>query len=59
MRRKRRKSYLYGLLEKMQNSLEIALIAKYLAIREMYEICLYTNGVSPRVPYPLDFPEVR
>ena len=29
------------------------------AISEMYRICLCTNGVAPRVPYPLEVPEVR
>jgi len=38
---------------------QISLIAKYFAISEMYRICLYTNGVAPRVPYPLEVPEVR
>jgi len=36
---------------------EISLIAKYFAINEMYKICLCTNGVAPRVPYPLEFPK--
>ena len=38
---------------------KISLMAKYFAISEMYRICLYTNGVVPRVPYPLEVPEVR
>jgi len=38
---------------------KISLIAKYFAISEMYRICLCTNGVAPRVPYPLEVPEVR
>ena len=38
---------------------EISLTAKYFAISEMYKICLRTNGVGPRVPYPLEFPKVR
>ena len=38
---------------------KILLIAKYFAISEMYRICLCTNGVAPRVPYPLEIPEVR
>jgi len=38
---------------------KILLIAKYFAISEMYRICLCTNGVAPRVPYPLEVSEVR
>ena len=34
---------------------EISLIAKYFAISEMLKICLCTNEVAPRGPYPLDF----
>ena len=44
---KRRENYLYGpLLPNFANS-------------EMYKICLCTNGVTPRVPYPLEVLEVR
>ena len=38
---------------------ETSLIAKYFAISEMYRISLCTNEVAPRVPYPLECPEVR
>jgi hypothetical protein len=37
----------------------ISLIAKYFAISETHEICFCTNGVAPRVPYPLELPEIR
>jgi len=51
---KREKKTIY-----MGHFCEISLIAKYFAISEMYKIYLCTNGVAPRVPYPLEFPEVR
>jgi len=36
-----------------------SLIAKYFAISEVHKICLCTNEFAPRVPYPLELPELR
>jgi len=57
--KERRKLLIWATSVKFRYFYEISLIAKYFAISEMYRICLCTNEVVPRVPYPLDCPEVR